>query len=130
MKTIQSVSQKEEQKTPDTASLITIKSSPLLMSPQKMKVVVESIRYQKLDYLLDTLPFLPSKGGGLVLELLQKEVKYWEKKGLSPSDFYVRKIQTNQGRTYKKIMFRAKGRADRILRRTSLVEIELSKNKF
>jgi len=92
-----------------------------------MKVVVDSVRYQKLDYLLDTLPFLPSRGGGLVLELLQKEVKYWEKKGLSPSDFYVRKIQANQGRTYKKIMFRAKGRADRIRRRSSLVEIELSK---
>jgi len=76
MKTNQTVSQKEVQNPPDTASLITIKSSPLLISPQKMKVVVESIRYQKLDYLLDTLPFLPSKGGGLVLELLQKEVKY------------------------------------------------------
>ena len=76
MKTIQNASQKEEQKTPDTASLVTIKSSPLLISPQKMKIVVESIRYQKLDYLLDTLPFLPSKGGSLVLELLQKEVKY------------------------------------------------------
>ena len=76
MKSNQIVSQKEEQKISDNTSLITIKSSPLLISPQKMKVIVESIRYQKLDYLLDTLPFLPSKGGSLVLELLQKEVKY------------------------------------------------------
>lgn len=75
MNTTQTASQKE-QKTPDATSLITIKSTPLLISPQKMKVVIESIRYQKLDYLLNSLPFLPSKGGGLVLELLQKEVKY------------------------------------------------------
>ena len=76
MKTTQIVPQKEEKKAPDATSFITIKSSPLLISPQKMKVIAQSIRYQNLDYLLRFLPFLPSKGGHLILELLQKEVKH------------------------------------------------------
>jgi large subunit ribosomal protein L22 len=109
------------------ASLITIKSPPLSISPQKMKVVTELIRHRDLDYLLKFLSFLPSKGGKLILELFQKEIKYWEKKGLTPNDFYVQGIQTNQGRTLKRIIFRAKGRADRIRHRSSLVEIRLSK---
>ncbi|MCE8162732.1 MAG: 50S ribosomal protein L22 [Candidatus Moeniiplasma glomeromycotorum] len=122
------VSKKETLNTPST---ITLKSPPLLISPQKMRLVGKLIRHQNLDYLLATLPFLPFKGARLVLELFQKEVKYWEKKGLSPSDFYVHKTQINQGSTRKKIIFRAKGRADRIRRRSSLVEIYLSKkNKY
>ena len=70
------VPKKEASKSSNSTSLITIKSSPLLISPQKMKVVAQLVRYQNLDHLLKFLPFLPHKGGRLILELLQKEIKY------------------------------------------------------
>ncbi|KLL02585.1 MAG: 50S ribosomal protein L22 [Mycoplasmataceae bacterium RC_NB112A] len=106
--------------------IITLKSLPFLISPQKMKVVTQLVRYQNLEKLLKILPFLPHKGGRIILELLQKETQHWERKKLSPSDFYFQKIQTNQSKTYKKINFRAKGRADRVRRRSSWFEIQLS----
>jgi large subunit ribosomal protein L22 len=104
---------------------IIIKSSPLAISSQKMGLVAGLIRHKDLDYSLKILPFVPKKGGQIIHKLLQGAAKSLAKKEEKTNDFFLRKIEVNQARTLKKILYRAKGRADRIRKRYCSVNLYL-----
>nr|CAG8433659.1 12621_t:CDS:1 [Entrophospora candida] len=109
--------------------LTVIKSSPLAISPQKMNLVAGLIRKKKLDYSLDLLSFLPKKGGRMLYKILQGAAKNLEKEKQETKNFYLTKIEVNRGKIQKRIMYRAKGRADRIRKRYCLVNLYLSKKE-
>ncbi|CAG8488555.1 13769_t:CDS:2 [Gigaspora margarita] len=104
---------------------IVVKSSPVAISPQKMKLVAGLLRRKNLDYSLQALPFFPKKGGRIVYKLLQGIAKSLEKQQQKTNDFFLTKIEVNPGRIQKKILCRAKGRTDRIRRRYCLVNFNL-----
>lgn len=106
---------------------IIIKSSPLAFSPQKMNLVAGLIRKKDLDYSLQLLPFLPNKGGRIIHKLLRGIVTGLEKRSEESSNFYFSKIEVNRGRIQKKVIYRAKGRTDRIRKRYCLVNLYLTK---
>ena len=106
---------------------IVIKSSPVVISPQKMKIVAGLLHHKNLDYSLQALLFFPKKGGRIVYKLLQGIAKSLEKKQQKTNDFFLTKIEVNPGRIQKKILYRAKGRTDRIRRRYCLVNLHLAK---
>ncbi|CAG8699397.1 11788_t:CDS:2, partial [Scutellospora calospora] len=62
-----------------TRQSVTIKSSPISISPQKMNVVAGIIRKKELDYSLKILEFLPTKGGRILHKLLAGAAKSLEK---------------------------------------------------
>lgn len=108
---------------------IIIKSSSISISPQKMNLVAGIIRRKDLDYSLKTLEFLPKKGGRILHKLLAGAAKSLEKSQENPSNFYLSKIEVNQGKTQKRAIYRAKGRTNRIRKRSSLINLYLSKKE-
>ncbi|RHZ35564.1 uL22m family ribosomal protein [endosymbiont GvMRE of Glomus versiforme] len=106
---------------------IIIKSSQIAISPQKLNLVAEIVRSTKekgLYHSLKILSFLPKKGGRILFKLLQGVTKSLEKQKIE--NVYLRKIEINQGKVQKNIMYRAKGRADKIRKRYSLVKLYLT----
>jgi large subunit ribosomal protein L22 len=108
---------------------IVIKSSQVAISPQKMNLVAGLVRKRELEHSLNLLAFLPKKGGRVLYKLLQGAAKSLVKNKESTDNFYLDKIEVNQGRMQKKLMYRAKGRADRVKRRYCVVNLYLAKKK-
>lgn len=104
-----------------------IKSSQVAISPQKMNLIAGLIRKKELDHSLTFLAFLPKKGGRILYKLLQGAAKSLTKKKENTSDFYLDRIEIGQGRTQKRVIYRAKGRTDRIRKRYSLINMFLVK---
>ena len=78
---------------------------------------------------LNLLSFLPKKGGRILHKLLQGAAKSLTKNKEEINDYCLGKIEVNHGRIQKKIMYRAKGRADRTKRRYCLVNLQLIKKE-
>ena len=108
---------------------IIIKSSSIPISPQKMNLVAGVIRRKDLDYSLKTLEFLPKKGGRILYKLLKGAAKSLEKSQESLNNFYLSKVEVNQGRIQKRAIYRAKGRTNRIRKRYTLINLHLSKKE-
>ncbi len=108
---------------------IIIKSSQVAISPQKMNSIAGLIRKKELDHSLNFLAFLPKKGGRILYKLLQGAAKSLIKKKENTSNFYLDRVEINQGRTQKRAIYRAKGRTDRIRKRYSLINLCLVKRK-
>jgi large subunit ribosomal protein L22 len=106
-----------------------IKSSPIAISPQKMNLVAGLIRKKELDYSLNLLNFLPKKGGRKLYKLLQGAAKILAKDKDKTGNFYLNKIEVNQGRIQKKVIYRARGRADRVKKRYCLVNLYLAERE-
>ncbi len=106
-----------------------IKSAPLAISPQKMNLIAGLIRKKELEYSLNILTFLPKKGGRILHKLLQGATKSLVKEKQILSNFYLSKIEVNQGKTQKRVMYRAKGRTDRIRKRYCLIKLYLNKKE-
>ena len=108
---------------------IIIKTSSNSISPQKLNLVAGIIRKKDLDYSLKVLEFLPKKGGRILHKLLRGAAKNLEKSQENLSNFYLSKIEVNQGKIQKRAIYRAKGRTNRIRKRYSLINLHLSKKE-
>ena len=108
---------------------IIIKTSSISISPQKLNLVAGIIRKKDLDYSLKVLEFLPKKGGRILHKLLRGAAKNLEKSQENLSNFYLSRLEVNQGKIQKRAIYRAKGRTNRIRKRYSLINLHLSKKE-
>ncbi|GAA5193546.1 MULTISPECIES: 50S ribosomal protein L22 [Ferrimonas] len=93
-------------------------------SPQKARLVADQIRGLPVDRALDILTFSNKKAGALVKKVLESAIANAEhNEGLDIDNLKVAKIFVDEGPTMKRIMPRAKGRADRILKRSSHITV-------
>ncbi|GAA4890896.1 50S ribosomal protein L22 [Ferrimonas pelagia] len=93
-------------------------------SPQKARLVADQIRGLPVDRALDILTFSSKKAGALVKKVLESAIANAEhNEGLDIDNLKVAKIFVDEGPTMKRIMPRAKGRADRILKRSSHITV-------
>ncbi|WP_298445049.1 50S ribosomal protein L22 [uncultured Ferrimonas sp.] len=93
-------------------------------SPQKARLVADQIRGLPVDRALDILTFSNKKAGSLVKKVLESAIANAEhNEGLDIDNLKVSKIFVDEGPTMKRIMPRAKGRADRILKRSSHITV-------
>ncbi|QOI11219.1 50S ribosomal protein L22 [Blochmannia endosymbiont of Colobopsis nipponica] len=93
-------------------------------SPQKVRLVVDMIRGKKVFQAINILNFSNKKSAFLLLKLLKSVVANAEHNfGLNIEDLKVAKIFVDVGPIAKRMVPRAKGRADRILKRTSHVTV-------
>jgi large subunit ribosomal protein L22 len=106
---------------------IIIKSSFLSISPQKLNLVAELIRRRNLEYSLNLLSFVPKKGSRIIGKILFGIKKSLEKQNETLRYFYLRKVEVNRSMIQKRVIYRAKGRTDRIRKRYSTVNIHLEK---
>jgi large subunit ribosomal protein L22 len=93
-------------------------------SPQKARLIADQIRGLPVDRALDILAFSPKKAATLVKAVLESAIANAEhNEGLDIDDLKVAKVFVDEGPTMKRIMPRAKGRADRILKRSSHITV-------
>lgn len=96
-------------------------------SAQKVRLVVDLIRGKKVSQALKTLAYTNRKAASLVKKVLESAIANAEHNdGTDIDDLKVKKIFVDEGRSMKRIMPRAKGRADRIMKRTSHITVVVS----
>ena len=100
------------------------------ISPQKARLVADQIRGKNVDQALELLTFSNKKAAVLVKKVLESAIANAEhNEGADIDDLNVAKIFVDEGPIMKRIMPRAKGRADRILKRSSHITVVVADNQ-
>jgi large subunit ribosomal protein L22 len=94
------------------------------VSAQKARLVADQIRGRKVDEALDTLAFSPRKGAVIIKKVLESAIANAEhNEGADIDALKVATVEVDEGPTMKRIRPRAKGRANRIVKRTSHIRL-------
>ena len=94
------------------------------ISPRKVKIVLDLIRGKDAGTAMAILKNTPKSASEYLVKLLHSAVANAENNfHMDPSKLYVSACYVCPGPTLKRIMPRAKGSADRILKRTSHVTL-------
>jgi large subunit ribosomal protein L22 len=100
------------------------------ISARKIKIVIDLIRGKKVDEALAILKFTPKAASPLVEKVLKSAIANAENNHNMKSDsLYIAQIYANQGPTMKRIRAATQGRANRIRKRTSHLEIVLKEKE-
>jgi|TARA_B100001146_G_C16136877_1_gene414955 large subunit ribosomal protein L22 len=111
----------------DIEMLVGATARKLPLSPQKARLVVDQIRGKPVDEALSTLTFASQKGARLVRKVLESAIHNAEhNEGADIDELVVAEAYVNAGATMKRIRPRARGRADRILKRSCHVTVTLT----
>ena len=106
---------------------VSAKLSGATISAQKARLVADQIRGKSAEEALDILTFSNKKAAGLVLKLLNSAIANAEhNEGADVDELKVSSIFVNEGRTLKRLKPRAKGRADRILKRSCHITVKVA----
>ncbi|MFA6860073.1 MAG: 50S ribosomal protein L22 [Clostridia bacterium] len=100
------------------------------ISSSKVRIVLNTIRGQKVEDAIAILENLNNIAAEATLKVVSSAVANAEhNKGLNCEDLFVAEAYACPGPTLKRIMIRARGRADRILKRTSHITVVLDQKK-
>ena len=99
-------------------------------SAQKARLVADQVRGLSVDKALNILTFSPKKAAVLVKKVLESAIANAEhNEGADIDALRVATIMVDEGPSIKRIRPRAKGRADRILKRTAHITVVVSDAK-
>jgi len=94
------------------------------ISPQKCRLIADQIRGLPVERALQTLTFSPKKASNIVKKVLESAIANAEhNEGADIDELKVSRVFVDQGPTLKRWRARAKGRANRILKRTSHITV-------
>lgn len=94
------------------------------ISPQKCRLVADQVRGLPVEKALEILKFSPKKGAHIVGKVLESAIANAEHNdGADIDELSVTQVYVDEGPTMKRIRPRAKGRANRILKRTSHITL-------
>ena len=106
---------------------VSAKLSGATISAQKARLVADQIRGKSAEEALDILTFSNKKAAAVVLKLLNSAIANAEhNEGADVDELKVSSIFVNEGRTLKRLKPRAKGRADRILKRSCHITVKVA----
>lgn len=99
------------------------------ISAQKVRLVADQIRGLSVEKALNLLEFSPKKAGALIKKVLESAIANAEhNEGADIDELIVSTIFVDEGPTAKRMRPRAKGRGDRILKRSSHITLKVSDN--
>ena len=99
------------------------------LSAQKARLVADEIRGKGVEEALEVLTFSTKKAAALIKKVLESAIANAEHNdGLDVDDLRVSTIFVDEGSTMKRIRPRAKGRADRIMKRTCHITVKVADN--
>ncbi len=105
----------------------TAKLSYARISPQKCRLVADQIRGLPVERALETLTFSRKKAAHLVRKVLESAIANAEhNEGADVDELTVATVCVDEGPVYKRFQARAKGRGNRILKRTSHIRITVA----
>ena len=94
------------------------------ISPQKGRLVADQIRGLPVGKALEILAFSPKKSAEIIKKVLESAIANAEhNNGADVDELSVKTIFVDQGPIMKRMMPRAKGRGNRILKRTSHITV-------
>jgi large subunit ribosomal protein L22 len=97
------------------------------ISAQKARLVADQIRGKAVEDALEILTFSPKKAAGIIKKVLNSAIANAEhNEGADVDELKVSTICVDEGMTMKRIMPRAKGRADRILKRSCHITLTVA----
>lgn len=97
------------------------------ISAQKARLVADQIRGLKVENAMNILNFSTKKGADLIKKVLNSAIANAEhNEGADIDVLKVSKVFVNEGPTQKRTMPRARGRADRILKRSCHITVMVS----
>ena len=118
------MSKKEEKKTVN----VTVKNLP--QSAQKLRLVVNLVKDKDVDEALDIMKFTNKKGTKFVTNAIKSAIASAKDKfGWDDSTLYISSITADEAQTLMRARYSARGRASRIFKRRSHLNLELSQRK-
>ena len=97
------------------------------ISAQKARLVADQIRGKAVGEALDLLSYSPKKAAVLVKKVLESAIANAEHNdGMDIDELKVSTVFVDEGMTMKRIRPRAKGRADRILKRSCHITVKVA----
>lgn len=106
---------------------VSAKLSGARLSAQKARFVADQVRGRPVEEALDTLTFSSKKAARIMKKVLESAIANAEHNdGLDVDELKVAAVQVDEGPVMKRIKPRAKGRADRILKRSCHITIKVA----
>ena len=100
------------------------------ISAQKARLVADQIRGLAIEKALDILTFSPKKAARLMKKVLNSAIANAEhNEGADIDELKVSTVYVNEGPTAKRFRARAKGRGNRILKRSCHITVMVSDNQ-
>ena len=97
------------------------------LSAQKARLVAEQVRGKSVEAALEILQFSTKKGADIIKKVLESAIANAEHNdGADVDELKVSTIFVDEGMTMKRIKPRAKGRADRILKRSCHITVKVA----
>lgn len=97
------------------------------ISPQKVRLVADQIRGLPVEKALEVLTFSDKKAGAIMKKLVDSAIANAEhNEGADVDDLKVASVFVDAGPVMKRLQPRAKGRANRILKRTSHITVTVA----
>ena len=97
------------------------------LSAQKARLVADQVRGKPVEAALDILAFSPRKGAAIMKKVLESAIANAEhNEGADVDELRVSTVFVDEGTTMKRIKPRAKGRADRILKRSCHITVKVA----
>ncbi len=103
----------------------TAKATYVRIAPRKVKIVLDLIRNKPCDEAMAILKYTPKAACEPLYKLLKSAMANAEMKNMDVSRLYVAACSVDQGPTLKRIRPRDKGRAYRINKKTSHINLTL-----
>ena len=95
------------------------------MSAQKARLVADQVRGKSVESALEILQFSTKKGADIIKKVLESAIANAEHNdGADVDELKVSTIFVDEGMTMKRIKPRAKGRSDRILKRSCHITVK------
>jgi len=97
------------------------------ISAQKVRLIADQVRGLPVERALEVLTFSEKKAGAIMKQLVDSAIANAEhNEGADIDELKIAAVQVNEGPTMKRLRARAKGRANRILKRTSHITVTVS----
>jgi len=106
---------------------VSAKLSTARLSAQKARLVADQIRGKGVEEALELLTYSPKKGAAIIKKILNSAIANAEhNEGVDIDELKVSSIYVDEAMTMKRIQPRAKGRADRVLKRSCHITVKVA----
>jgi len=100
------------------------------LSPQKARLVADQIRGLSVEQALNVLTFSTKQAAKIIKKVVESAIANAEhNEGADIDELFISKIFVDCGATLKRLHARARGRGDRILKRSSHITVKVSNAK-
>ena len=108
---------------------VTAKLKGARIAAQKARLVADQIRGESVESALEVLQFSKKKAAAILKKIVESAVANAEHNdGLDVDELKISAVYVDEGMTMKRIRPRAKGRADRILKRSCHITVKVTEN--